>query len=187
MGVTDRILLSIYSLAIGLIALFGAIIGLPVLFGEEEIIQWIRTVHGDVWFHVLLIGFSLLFFLVSLRLIWVSLHRNSSIDKGIDQETEIGNVHISLTTIEEIVISSAQRVKGVHDLTARVYYDKENSSLSIGLKMVIDGKIPIQSLSKELQQVVKDQVETIAGVEVDQVSIYVAQTKKPSQKRLRVS
>lgn len=191
MGVTDRILLFVYSFVIGLLALLGAIFGgffgIPTIWGEAEIFQFIRGVHGNLWFSVPVMSFSILFLLVSVRMIWVSLNRSSSSDKGIDQETEIGSIHISLTTIEEIVISSAKRVKGVHDLTARVYYDREESNLSIGLKMVIDGKIPIQSLSEELQKVVKNHVETIAGVEVDQVSIYIAQTKKSSQNRLRVS
>ena len=61
-------------------------------------------------------------------------------ENGIDQETEIGAVHISLTTIEEIVLRAAKQVKGVFNLKARVHYDEEKSNLSIGIKIEIDGK-----------------------------------------------
>lgn len=191
MGVLDRLLLFIYSFLLTVLSLLGVItgvtVGLAVAVGKEEILQFVSTMYGNVWFGSGLISFSVLFFFLSLRFLWVSVKRNNMTSKGIDQENDLGSIHISLTTIEEIVISSAKRVKGVHDLTARVYFDVERSMLSIGLKMVIDGKIPIQSLSKELQEVVKNQVEKIAGVEVDQVSVYIAQTKKSSQNRLRVS
>lgn len=187
MGVFDRILLFVYSFAIVLLTMFGIVVGFSTLFGVQAVEQYIQEIQSLDQFLVLAVGFCILFLLLSFRIVWISFKRGNTYDNGIDQETEIGSVHISLLTIEEIVIRSAKRVKGVHDLKARVYYDPKESNLSIGLKIIIDGKTPIQSLSEELQRVVKEQVETIAGVDVDQVSVFVAQTKKPSQNRLRVS
>ena len=190
MGVLNRALLFVYSLIVGLWALlvavfFGELIGL--FFRNRSLFPLTISVGGNVWIFILWFGFSLIVFILSLRFLWMSIKQDFSTDKGIDQETEVGAVHISLTTIEEIVVRASKQVKGVFNLKARVYYDKEKSHLNIGLKIEIDGKRSIQSLSEELQRTVKKQVEEIAGVEVNQVSVYVSQTNTSNQNRLRVS
>lgn len=190
MGVLDRVFLFLYSLVIALFILLGTVcvvmLGVPAWYGERSI-PFTFELEGNIWLYALWIVFGLVFFLLSLRFLWLSVKQDRLAENGIDQETEIGAVHISLTTIEEIVLRAAKQVKGVFNLKARVHYDEEKSNLSIGIKIEIDGKRPIQSVSEELQKIVKDQVEAIAGVEVDQVSIFVSQTNKSNQNRLRVS
>jgi|GEM_PF-4683514 len=188
MGVWDRVFLFLYSLCIIVLVFvggfFGLVLEMPSLFGGEI---FPLEFEGGIWLNIVLITLGLCLFLLSLRFIYLSFIQNSISEDGIVQETEIGAVHISLVTIEEIVVRAAKQVKGVFNLRARVRYHEEGSNVSIGLKIEIDGKRSIQSLSEELQKVVKERVEAIAGVEVDQVSVFIAQTHKSNQNRLRVS
>jgi uncharacterized alkaline shock family protein YloU len=104
----------------------------------------------------------------------------------VEHKTEVGYIHISLSTIESIAMKAARRVKGVRDLTARIRHQAQQSSVTIGLKITVDGETPIQPLSEQLQQLVKEQVKAITGVQVSQVSVYVAQTVQPDKTRICV-
>lgn len=187
MGLPDRILLFLYSLAIMIFAGFVISIALPVFYSEAQLIQIIHLLRSDVWVYGTLIGMGVLFILISIRLIWISLRRSSGLEPGIDRTNDFGAIRISLSTIKEIAINAGRTVEGVHDLTAQVYFNETDSKVGIALKMVVDGKTQIQKLSESLQENVKNQVESIAGVTVAYVSIYVSKTMKSDQKTLRVS
>lgn len=187
MGLSNRVLLFLFSFCVAVLAIFGVSLGLPFLFQEEQIIDAVQILYGDVWSHVVIVSMSLVMFLLSLHFLWVSFRQRRGIDPGIDRTTEIGEIRISIYAIEEIAMSAGKTVKGVHDLAARVYLDEKESTVRIGLKMIVDGKTPLQQLSETLQQTVKEKVENVAGVEVDQVSVYVSRTKKTDQKNVRVS
>lgn len=188
MGLPDRILLFLYSLSVAIFAGYVVCFTLPVFYSEAELIQIIEISRMDAWANGTMIGIGVLFILLSLRLIWLSVKRSTGLEPGIDRANDMGAIRISLNTIKEIAINAGRKVKGVHDLTARVYFDEKESKVGIGLKMIVDGKTQIQQLSESLQKSVKNQVETIAGVEVDHVSVYVSRTMKSDQKKsLRVS
>jgi uncharacterized alkaline shock family protein YloU len=187
MGVSNRILLFVFSLSMAALAVCGVSLGLPWFFPTQEVKEVVEWIHGDLLLQIAIIVVSFLVFIISLNFLWVSIKPTRKVDPGIDRESEIGIVRISLLAIEEIATTAGKAVKGVHALTARVHLDDTAESLQIGLKMAVDGKEPIQQLSESLQQKVREQVESIAGVSVSQVSIYVSQTMANEKKRVRVS
>ncbi|TCS96384.1 alkaline shock response membrane anchor protein AmaP [Hazenella coriacea] len=186
MGWLDRLLLLLYSLGIAALAVFGFLFSFQLLVGPEEIQSGLTQFNDDPSLRWAIAGVSLFVFIISLRFIFKAVIKQKEIDSGVDRETEIGHIRISLRSIESIAAKAARRVKGVRDLTARVRHRTNDSSVGIGLKIVVDGETPIQHLSEQLQLVVKEQVEQIAGVQVDQVSVYVAQTIQPDKSRVRV-
>lgn len=186
MGWLDRLLLLVYSLGIALLSVFGFLFGSQFFITPEVVQSSLAQFYEDSGLRWSITGVSLFVFLISLRFFFKALIKGKEMDAGVNRETEIGHIRISLHSIESIAAKVARRVKGVRELTARVRHRDNDSSVGIGLKIVVDGETPIQHLSEQLQLVVKEQVEQIAGVDVDQVSVYVAQTIQPDKSRVRV-
>lgn len=186
MGLLDRLLLFLFSIGFAALAVFGFLAGLEILIGPRELTDGIREFYQDPGLRWAVAGVSLFVFIISLRLLSIGLMKDRAMDPGVDRQTEIGHIRISLKTIESLAVKAARRVRGIRDLTARVRYSEHHSSVGIGMKIIVDGETPIQELSEQLQLTVKEQVEKIAGVGVDQVSVYVAQTIQPDKSRVRV-
>lgn len=186
MGWLDRLLLLLYSIGIAALAVFGFLFGFQLFISPEVVQSGLKQFYDDSSLQWAIAGVSLFVFLISVRFIIKSMIKQKEIDSGVNRETEIGHIRVSLRSIESIAAKAARRVKGVRDLTARVRHRVNDPSVGIGLKIVVDGETPIQHLSEQLQLVVKEQVEQIAGVDVDQVSVYVAQTIQPDKSRVRV-
>ncbi|SEN22588.1 alkaline shock response membrane anchor protein AmaP [Lihuaxuella thermophila] len=186
MGLLDRLLLFLFSIGFAALAVVGFLAGLEILIGPREVISGIREFYQDPGLRWAVAGVSLFALVISVRLLAVGLMKKRALDPGVDRETEIGHIRISLKTIESLAVRAARKVRGIRDLTARVRHNGDHSSVGIGMKIIVDGERPIQELSEQLQLTVKEQVEKIAGVGVDQVSVYVAQTIQPDKSRVRV-
>ncbi|MDR6224651.1 alkaline shock response membrane anchor protein AmaP [Desmospora profundinema] len=181
MNAQHRLLLLIFSLILLVVSGIGALIAFDVGVGKEETVtRWMANVYHDSQIRWPILVTSLILVLVSLRVI-IQLSVNRDRDRGVDRITEFGHVRISLKTLESLALQSGNRIKGIYDLSARVRHDDTHSSVGIGLKLTVDGDIPIQTLSEELQQTVKTHVEEVAGVTVHQISVYIADTVQPDR------
>ncbi|SFJ31070.1 alkaline shock response membrane anchor protein AmaP [Thermoflavimicrobium dichotomicum] len=185
MGLWDRLLLFLFSLGVAALAITGILIGCDLFIDPKKASEAILLLDRDVTLNISVVGVSVFVLLISLYFISWGIFRRSA-NAGVDQLTEIGNIRISLETIENIAVKAARRVKGVRDLSARIRHNIKTSSVDIGLKIIVDGETPIQQVSEQLQRTVKDQVETIAGVAVDQVPVYVAKTIQANRAKIRV-
>jgi uncharacterized alkaline shock family protein YloU len=181
MNAQHRLLLLIFSLIVLALSGTGALIALDVGLGKEETVtRWMTEVYHDSQIRWPLLGISLVLILVALRVV-IELSRNRNRDRGVDRITEFGHVRISLKTLESLALQAANQMKGIHQLSAQVRQDETHSAVGIGLKLTVDGNMPIQTLSEELQQTVKKHVEEIAGVSVNQISVYIADTVQPDR------
>lgn len=186
MGALNRLLLFAYSLLFLIITALGTSMALNVGFGQEEVVSdWLDRFYRNPEARWSILALSVLALVFSLRLLWISLQIRKE-DPGVDRLTEFGHVRISLETLESLAVKAARKVQGIRDLSARVRREGDHTSIGIGLKLTVDGDTPIQTLSEQLQQSVKTYVEEIAGVDVSQISVYIADTVKPERSRNRV-
>ncbi len=183
--VLDRLLLFIYSVAIGaaaIVAIAAASGGFSSNFLHrfvEEFTGGVRIVQGTV------IGVSIVVFLVSLRFFIVSFSRGGSTAPSINQKTELGDIRISVETVENLALKAAARTRGVKDLRARVRVAE--SGLQILIRAFIDGDGSIPSLSEEMQRNVSQAVEDATGIPVSEVSVFIANvTQAPASFKSRV-
>ncbi|MFC4078222.1 alkaline shock response membrane anchor protein AmaP [Salinithrix halophila] len=182
----NRLLLTLYSLAFLLLSGAGILAGMGMWLGRKRVVDgWVDRFYSDPALCWMVLVVSIVVFLISLRVIWQALW-NRQEDRGVDRLTEIGHVRISLQTLENLSVKAACRVRGIRNLTARVRHDGNNASVGIGLKLTVDGETPIQTLSEQLQHTVKNYVEEVAGVDVNQISVYIADTVQPDRTRVRV-
>jgi uncharacterized alkaline shock family protein YloU len=180
----DRLLLFLYSIAIGaasIFAIYAASGGAPVSWLQD----WVSYATGVPAGQGTVIGVSVFIFLISLRFIIVSIRRSGSSAPSINQRTEHGDIRISVETVENLALKAASRTRGVKDLKARVRVAE--SGLEILIRAFIDGEGSIPVLSEEMQRTVSQQVEEATGIPVAEVSVYIANvTQAPTTFKSRV-
>jgi len=176
--IIDRLLLFIYSLVI----LVAGCIGLAAVF------EWVPVSRSEAVLHAAYvympakygwIAFFAVLVLISIRFFYISVRTGSgSGAPSIDQRTEVGDIRISMETVENLSLKAATRVRGVKDLKARVRVS--NAGLEIVIRTLVDGEYPIPPMTEEIQNQVKNHIEEMTGIPVAEVSVFVANIA-PSQ------
>ncbi|WP_138753409.1 alkaline shock response membrane anchor protein AmaP [Paenibacillus sinopodophylli] len=169
--VVDKLLLFLYSIAIGCISVLLVCIGFGWI-SLSLLSDWIDELYRLDSLKITLIVTGIILFILSLRFFIVSLHRGSASAPSIDQRTDFGDIRISLETIENLALKAASRQRGVKDLRARIR--ATDAGLDIVIRAVVDGESSIPVLTEEIQRTVKEHVEDIAGIPVMNVAVYVA-------------
>jgi uncharacterized alkaline shock family protein YloU len=119
-------------------------------------------------------GVAIIFLIVSLRFFFSSFRSNKpKEDKGIRQRSDLGDINITIQTIQTIVERAARRVKGVRDLRSSVKVLE--SGTMITLRVSVDGETPFPELTHHLQADVKEHVETVTGILISEVSVVVTE------------
>lgn len=183
--VLDRLLLFLYSLAIGIasiIAIIAASGGFTDKWIKEVVDEFTgdsRIVQGSV------IGGAILLLVISLRFFILSVSRGGNSAPSINQRTEHGDIRISVETVENLALKAASRTRGVKDLRARVRV--ADSGLEILIRAFVDGEGSIPTLSEEMQRTVSQQIEEATGIPVAEVSVFIANvTQAPTTFKSRV-
>jgi uncharacterized alkaline shock family protein YloU len=183
--VLDRLLLFLYSIAIGvasIIAIIAASGGFTNKWIKEVVDDFTgdsRIVQGSV------IGGAIILLVISLRFFIVSISRGGNRAPSINQRTEHGDIRISVETVENLALKAASRTRGVKDLRARVRVAE--SGLEILIRAFVDGEGSIPTLSEEMQRTVSQQIEEATGIPVAEVSVFIANvTQAPTTFKSRV-
>lgn len=170
--ILDRLLLCLYSLAIGIVSV-AALCIVSRWVPEKQTTAWARDIYHTLpWLQAVLVAVCVIVLLISLRFLYVSLRRGNTSASSIDQRNDFGDIKISLETVENLALKAASRQKGVKDLRARIHIAE--SGLDIMLRAIVDGESSIPTLTEDIQRGVKEHVEEITGIPVSGVTVYVA-------------
>lgn len=180
MNIFLRIILAIYAFFLTIIS--GIIMLIPF---KKDILDRIYYSFYDILksnystFILLLITF--VFFALSLTFL-LSGFKNDKDKKSVSKHTNIGEIKISLNSIESIALAAAKRINGVKDTKATII--NHNDTVSITVKAIVMSDVNIPTLSENLQLMVKKTVEDTAGINVSDVrvvvdNIYTAAAYKP--------
>ncbi|MBB6635525.1 alkaline shock response membrane anchor protein AmaP [Cohnella thailandensis] len=183
--VMDRLLLFVYSLAVGAASVF-AIVMAAGGFDADWLKNAVDDIIGeDALVQTLVIAIGVVLLLLSLRIFIVSFKRSGGQAPSINQRTEHGDIRISVDTVENLALKAASRTRGVKDLKARVR--AADSGLQIMIRAFVDGDTPIPALSEEMQKTVSELVQETTGIPVSEVSVYIANvTQAPTTYKSRV-
>lgn len=165
-----RVLLAIYAFCLTIASLFAILITL-----KPDIFNWLSNYISDVVlqssgtkFAMLLISF--IFFILSLTFLFSGFKYDKD-KKAVSKHTNIGEVKISLNSIENIALSASRRLNGVKDTKAYIY--KRDSGVSVMIKAVVLADINIPALSEDIQVKVKKSIEESTGILVEEVKVIV--------------
>lgn len=169
--IADRLLLFLYSLIIFVVSI-AALSVASSWVPKEQADAVLGSFYFDKNYAYTAIAVSLIVLLISIRFLYISLRRSRSQSPSIDQRTEVGDIRISIETVENLSLKAAGRTRGVKDLRARVRVSQ--SGLELLIRTVVDGESSIPDLTEEMQNNVKRYIEEITGIPVASVTVYVA-------------
>ncbi|OWZ84022.1 alkaline shock response membrane anchor protein AmaP [Natranaerobius trueperi] len=167
MHVFDRVIFFITSFLLLILSVILVSFAIPI----HPIMDEVRT-SMEFYAESLELGIvGLIILLIALRSIWGA-SRVEKNEEVVNQNTEIGEVKISLKTIESMVLRVAKNeVKGMKEVKSRIKVSE--NGLIIYLKGKVQADVEIPQVSEELQKIAKDHVESKAGVNISEVKVYI--------------
>ncbi len=130
---------------------------------------------------VLAVGAALL--LIALILFSLGLRKSRKPATAVLKGSEYGEVQISITAIENMVLRVVQQTKGIKDVSRSVSFTPDGLVVQVRIRVLPD--VPMPGVTSELQSKVKEYVEEITGITVHEVKVDVenivvdqAQSKK---------
>ncbi len=178
MGIIDRIILSIYTflltflsvavilLSLRLIPLELAGTSLAYIYG-----QWEAALVGAV------------FFLVSIRLLLAGIRSRKAKD-AIVHHNDMGDVHISLDAVENLVEKVARHIRGVRGIKVNVALAREG--ISVHMKAVVSPESHVPTVAAEIQNRVHEYIKNTVGVELADVQVRVDNISNDFKTKQRV-
>lgn len=183
MNLFDRFVLALYSLVLTAVSIIAIAVSVR-LIPADWVGYWIYMVYNSDSTRISLFVLSAIFLLISLRFFTYGFRKRGKISPTIDRQGEIGDIRISLDTVESIASRAAKRLRGIRELQAKAI--PVESGTAIRLKVTVDGEASIPQLTDELQKNVKHDVEQIAGIHVDKVTVLVTDIVRSQVARSRV-
>ena len=166
MKLYHRILLILYPVI--LMFLSGTAVLLAV--GWTNPLDILTALLGDVNARLILGTVAALIFVMSLRLFSENFYRQGQANSTINK-TPLGEVRIALSTLEGLIVRSAGKVKGVREVNPRLKITSEGLLVFANASISPDVNMP--AVSDELQHVIKETLEQIAGVKTAQIKIFI--------------
>ncbi len=170
MNLFFRVLLAIYAFFLTIISFIALLIPL-----KSSLLDSIYTFLSEVvlrsssgQYGMLLISF--VFVVLSIAFL-MSGFKSDKDKKAVNKHTNIGEIKISLNTIENIALAASRKLNGVRESKASVM--KKLDSVVISIKLVVMPDINIPALSEDIQVRVKSSVEESSGIKVDEVKVVV--------------
>lgn len=181
MNLFDRFILTIYSFALIVLSCV-MIVATSGLISPEVFRPYVEQMLAGTNLSYLIV--AVIFLIVSLRFFFSSLRfRKQKADRGIRQRSDLGEINISISTIQAIAERAARRVKGVCGLRTTVKVLE--SGTMITLRISVDGDTPIPELTGKLQNEVKEQVERISGLLISEVAVVVTEVAQQENYAVR--
>lgn len=163
-----RLVLFLYNLL--LLSLAG--IAVAAAAGRPEPLYYIRLALSTPQNRVVLGTIAVLVMAIALLLLFSGLKREAKADETIIVKSELnGQVSITVPAIKLIIMRAVKKVEGVRDIRPAV--TNAQDGLVVYLHMMINPEHNVPEMSRNLQEVVKQYLEDIGGLQVSEVKILV--------------
>ncbi len=172
MNIFFRILLAFYAFCLAVFSAVTMLITVKTEFFEsiyQNLDEYVFSAESP-GARIAMFLIALLFFVLSLMFLLSGVKSNKD-KKAVSKHTNIGEVRISLNSIENIALNAARKVNGVRD--TRAYVKRAEESVAVDIKMVVMPDMNIPAMSVDVQERVKKSVEESSGISVKEVKIIV--------------
>lgn len=156
----DRVFLGL----IGVILVLNAGLLIATIVGNDIFVDWLQSPN------LLFDGGILALILVLLAFYLMVMITRYETRKFIVYERELGAVRISVDCVQGLIMEAARELPGLESVSAKIT-SVEEPKVSLNVRVYPDYNIP--QLSEELQQNVKDYVESTVGVTIAEVEVSV--------------
>ena len=174
MNLFFRILLTIYAFFLTIIS----IIAIAMTFKPEiytNISGFVETslYSGFRTPNLIMFIISAIFLIISLTFLLSGI-KSEKDKKAVSNYNNIGEIKISLNSVESIALMASKRLNGVRETKA--YVEKINdsaNSVSVVIKTIVLLDVNIPALSEDIQIKVKSLVEECTGIKVSSVKVVI--------------
>ncbi len=109
--------------------------------------------------------------LIALILLILGFRRSKGPGNAVLKGSEYGEVAISIAAIENMVLRTVQQTQGIKDVSRQVSFTQDG--LIINVKIMVMPDVAMPNLTGELQSKIKEYVEEITGITVNEVKVMV--------------
>ena len=180
MKIYDRLILAIYSICLAIISFIIIILpfNMQGVLTIEDGMGFIDSMRGNYWYSLI----GLVFFLVSVRFIFSGITMK---DKDDDQSflvmrNEFGEILIYEETIIGLVENVASKFSGIRNIKTKV--NLVDGMVDLNLNGEVSGEMNIPELAFDLQQGVKEHIESITGAKTGQIKVEIGKVTAPTSR-----
>ena len=169
MGIPDRIILTLYTFLMAVVAVLVTLCSLDV-FPQRVITEFIASISGN-WIYA--IG-GVIMLLVSVRLLIAGLGISSGHSLELSDGPS-GKIHIGKRALEDYIAVLSQEIYGIYNV--KVIAKLEDESINVRINASIEPGINIPETTGEVKNNVKESIKKMTGVEVKDIEVYFKQIK----------
>ncbi|HEX3044059.1 MAG TPA: alkaline shock response membrane anchor protein AmaP [Bacillota bacterium] len=164
----------------GLVVGISAIIFFSLFLGQVDfMVDQLRWIHSlGIWW---LFGIFMVLSLIAFFTIGLSLRIRRE-EKTIINQTQFGEIRITIVAIENLVLRATRRIKGVKD--AHVGIRADLTGLDIFIEVTVNPDLSIPQISEEIRAKVDEYIFDTVGIRVNSVKVLV--TRVAGEMRTRV-
>ncbi len=164
MGLLDRLLLTVYTIALMVFSALTVI----VTAGDTGLFNALRLALLNPEGRLITGGISLLVLVSSARLLYSSFR---PLRMRVVHETEFGEVSISREAVENLVQRVSKQVRGVREVRPRVSLGA--GGIEADLRVWVSPDVNVPELARQLQTSLHRAIQDVVGVELITLSVRV--------------
>lgn len=178
MGIIDRIILSIYTFLLAFLSFAVILLSLRLIP-----LEWAGTSLAHVYgqWEAALVG--AVFFLVSIRLLLAGL-RSRKVKDTIVHHNDMGDVHISLDAVENLVEKVVRHMRGVRGIKVKVALAAQG--ITVRIKAVVSPESHVPTVAAEIQNRVHEYIKNTVGIDLADVQVMVENISNDFKAKQRV-
>lgn len=177
--VFDRILLGILLIAAILVSfvLFGVAAN---LISEEQVNWFVSLFYMERQNALILAGSGLVLLLISVKLLFAGKNKKADVRpaSALMKQTELGGTYISLEAIDSMVQKHCRAISRVKDVHTTL--QSTETGVTIGIRLNVLPDTDVVTLSGELQKSLKENVESLTGIAVNEIGVLVESAAAPA-------
>lgn len=175
MKLLDRFMLVLYAL---LMVFFLAIIGLTAwgVFAPGDIAAVIQFIQESLWLCLLLTLACVLLIVFSVVIMFLNTHKEAP-SSALIKVTEEGSLRISIATLNQLSAKYAKGVAGIRDVRTHVLLAEEGIVVQVKAALLPDAVAA--ETCQAVQQAMKVNLETVAGLQVKGINVLVDNNLSP--------
>lgn len=172
MNIFFRILLAVYAFVMAVVSavMMYLAVSTKMLYGALNLFKNILFGNSATGYRIAIFIVSLIFFTLSVMFLLSGVKSNKD-KRAVSKHTNIGEIRISLNSIENIAFNTSKKVNGIRD--SKISVAKLEDGVNIEIRIVIMPDLSIPAISEDVQERVKKSVEETSGVIVKQVKVIV--------------
>ena len=167
MGIPDRIILTLYTFLMAVVAVLVVLCSLGVI-GQTAITAFFATIPGN-WEYA--VG-GIIILLVSIRLLIAGIGATGMTSLTISS-ADSGKVSVGKSAIEDYVAEIAKEVYGVYGVKVEAKMGEEH--ISIRINASIEPGINIPETTDEIKYNVRDTIKKVLGMEIKDIDLFFKQ------------